>query len=197
MSVFITRRPDSSSYRLAKLKYSMLAQGTNIANFHASFDQQAVRNSVFRELANLHNAEAHSFWLSKSDSRLSAPDTPLIYGLLAEAISAHLVSSLDYLKMSSLVLVFDKALHIRDEKAVRAKLKPQLLKTKIPFHIYFHNVSKDFNGQVADYIAWAHYVALERQEFRPRDALPSNLAVATNLLDAVMGLAPSNPQPIN
>jgi hypothetical protein len=188
MSVFFTSKPEVSSYRLARLKYLMLAQGINIANFHASFDLQAIRNSVFKELANLRNVGAHSFWLSKSDQRLDSHEASLIYGLLGEAISAQLIGSIMVANISTVILVFDKALHAKDERAVRAKLKPLLVKTKIPFHIYFHNVSKDFNGQVADYVAWAQYVALERQEFRPLQALPTNLVGSSNLLDVTGGL---------
>jgi hypothetical protein len=44
-------------------------------------------------------------------------------------------------------------------------------------------VHMDFNGQIADYIAWAHYVNLERGEVRPTNALPKRLSELDNLFD--------------
>jgi hypothetical protein len=45
----------------------------------------------------------------------------------------------------------------------------------MPYRIYFQSVNYDFNGQVADYVSWSHYVALERAEMRPLEALPKAL----------------------
>ena len=188
MSVVATVNPTEVAYKLARLKYELLRDGHDIPNFHATADKQLVRNRVFAELERLPVIEAHSFWLRKRNHMSVDQNTVSVYGLFGEALAGYLEALIKRHQCGHMVLVLDKALHAKDERAVRAKLKPLLVKTKIPFHIYFHNVSKDFNGQVADYVAWAQYVALERQEFRPLWALPANLSGSSNLLDVPKGL---------
>lgn len=56
-----------------------------------------------------------------------------------------------------------------------AAVKPELKANKKPFRIYFHQMKTDANGQIADYICWAKYVELERNEPRPWVAIASSL----------------------
>ena len=88
----------------------------------------------------------------------------------------------------SLVMVYDKTLIYKEEQAFLSKAKGLLSQLNYPFHVYFHNVSKDFNGQIADYIAWSHYVALERGELRPFEALPIFLRRTNVRLDVSRAL---------
>ncbi|HEX8389867.1 MAG TPA: hypothetical protein VF597_00410 [Candidatus Saccharimonadales bacterium] len=69
------------------------------------------------------------------------------------------------------MIVFDKALTKKDQKAFLGELKPELKKLGKPYRIYFHRTLSDFNGQLADYLAWSKYVSLERNELRPLTAL--------------------------
>ena len=175
MTAFLTSDPLVAANRIARLKYFLLSQGVGISNFHASEDSQRVRNQVFEQLTKVRNMSAHTLWLKKDDLPAEAKTTYAIYELAGLEMAKIAVAEANLRRAESVVMVFDKTLIYRDEQAFLSKAKSILYQLSHPFHIYFHNVSKDFNGQIADYIAWSHYVALEKQERRPIAALPPEL----------------------
>lgn len=160
-----------------------MSEGVNISNFHASDDRQGVRDKVLGQIALLECASAHTYWIRKDHPSLAGCDTVGIYEMFGHAIAQALMSELGTRRLNAVVVIFDKALMYKDEKAFLSRAKAIFSKMNHPFHIYFHNVSKDFNGQIADYIAWSHYVALERNELRPLTVLPP--ALAKNLVNLV------------
>ena len=95
--------------------------------------------------------------------------------MFGQAIAQAAIAEVSRRGLDCVVVIFDKALRSRDERAFLSRAKDLFSRYKRPFHIYFHNVSQDFNGQIADYIAWSHYVALERNEIRPLTVLPRPL----------------------
>jgi len=175
MTAYVTTEPLFAATRIARLKYYLLSQGVGISNFHASEDSQRVRNQVFEQLAKLRNLTAHTLWLKKDTLRSEAKSAAAIYELAGLEMARIAGEEANLRNAESVVMVFDKTLIYREEQAFLSKAKAVLFELSHPFHIYFHNVSKDFNGQIADYIAWSHYVALERNEFRPLAALPPEL----------------------
>lgn len=70
-----------------------------------------------------------------------------------------------------MVIIFDKALTKKEQNQFLKTIKPQLKLLGKPYRIYFHQTLSDFNGQIADYAAWAKYVSLERFEKRPLQSL--------------------------
>jgi hypothetical protein len=181
MSAFFTTDPLQTTEKIASLKYSLLSQGVNVANFHASEDSQRVRDQVFDHIFGLKKVSAYTFWLKKSNLPFELKTTSAIYELLGLELARTTVNQALSLKVTSVVMVFDRTLRNREEQAFRSKSKAMFTRLRYPFHIYFHNVSKDFNGQIADYVAWANYVKLERDEQRPLDALPKNLCLAAEV----------------
>ena len=175
MSAFATEQPLESAQKLAQLKYELLADGVNIPNFHASDDRQGVRDKVLGQIAIMEDVTSHTFWIRKEECSFESFDTVGIYEIFGFAIAQAVKIEISRRGLNSVVVVFDKALMFRDEQAFLSRAKAIFTKMNHPFQIYFHNVSKDFNGQIADYIAWAHYVALERNELRPLKALPPAL----------------------
>lgn len=176
LSLFVTSSPLESVKSLSSLKYELLSKGINIANFHASDDRQWIRDRVFAEIAKLSDVAAHTFWIRKGEDDAPSLNAVELYELFGIEIANSAAAEISKQDPSSLAIVFDKALKHREEQAFLSRVKVIFSKMNRPFHIYFHNVSKDFNGQIADYIAWSHFVALERNELRPLKALPSNLS---------------------
>jgi hypothetical protein len=181
MAVFCTTDPASNSFALAKLKYEIMGQGIDLANFHASEDLQRVRDQVFEVIYQSPMASAKTFWISKTEHTLTKPEASESYKIFGKPIALHLGEIVLETKANKVVVVFDKALVRQDQNAFLASIKPHLAAMKLPYHVYFHSVSKDFNGQIADYIAWSNYVALERNEYRPVASLPSNLSLASEI----------------
>ncbi|NBQ98510.1 MAG: hypothetical protein EBT86_12800 [Actinobacteria bacterium] len=172
MTALFTADPVLSSMRIAKLKYFLLTQGVNISNFHASEDSQRVRDQVFDQISKIPNISARTIFLKKCDLPLANRSAYGVYEQMGLELARIVSTEVQVRGAKSVVLVFDKALIYREEQAFLSKSKAIFGQLNHPFHIYFHNVTKDFNGQIADYIAWSHYVALERSELRPLKALP-------------------------
>jgi len=174
--VFTTNQPLENSAQLAKLKYELLTKGIDIANFHASEDLQVVRDRVFEIINSNSSCRAISMWLDKQDLDSREFGAIGVYKILGNHISKYIGDLALASGTQKLVIIFDKALTRKDQNAVFSALKPNFSVLGLPYHLYFHHVTKDFNGQIADYLAWARFISLERGEVRPLSTLPDNLS---------------------
>jgi hypothetical protein len=170
----ISINPIQSASRMLNLKYQLLQEGLGIGTFHASEDRQLIRDRVFSAIAEMREMTAHTFWIDKR----------ALCGRVIEKVelfSAFSIELFDVINQvrgvdsyDRLVFVFDKFLLNKEELAFRSIVTPKFSLLEKPFEIYFHNVYRDPNGQIADYIAWAQFVNLERFENRPKSALPKS-----------------------
>ncbi|MEY4418057.1 MAG: hypothetical protein RIQ88_495 [Actinomycetota bacterium] len=183
MSAVSTQDPATILKLIGNLKYELLAAGINVPNFHASEDVQIVRNRFFAILGDLPVYSGQTFWLSKDDDRLSEPFESSAYGSFGLAIANWAQIQKVESGSERVVLVFDRVLRVREQSAFLSRLKGIFSQREGFYYVFFHNVHKDFNGQVADYIAWAQYVKLERGEQRPFQELPVHLCQSDNLFD--------------
>lgn len=180
MTALFCLTPVHSASILSELKYQLLSEGVGLANFHASEDRQQVRNLVFQKIASIAGLEAHTFWFTKELKQGNHVARDTVFASFGVAL-ANLLRSSRLLDCDNAVVVFDKTLLYKEEVAFRAKCKPIFSRVGKPFNIYFHNVNRDFNGQIADYVAWANFVSLERNEHRPIQSIPSELKGATEI----------------
>ena len=68
---------------------------------------------------------------------------------------------------NQIIVIFDRALTGKERGVLSAAVKPIIKEGGRPFRVLYHSTRADFNGQVADYAAWAMYVSLERGEGHP------------------------------
>jgi len=176
MASVMATSPLESASRLNALKYELLAEGVDISDFHAAEDKQLIRDRVFPIIDSLANIRAHVIY---GDKHFLAPNlqSPAgLYGLFGKAIVKYALGSYAADSFSQVVIVFDQALSKKNQGAFMAAVKPDLKAIQKPFRIYFHQMKTDANGQIADYICWAKYVEIERNELRPWNSISSNLA---------------------
>jgi len=166
MAAVIARDPISSSCALQQVKYDLLSEGVDEPFFHASEDKQVIRDRVFAAISAIKNTSAHVISVDKHRAAPALQNTERMYHLFGKAIATYLMRVLPQETYSQIIIVFDKALTNKQENAFLGQIKPVLNAMGRPYRIYFQSVKFDFNGQIADYIAWAHYIALERKEFR-------------------------------
>ena len=171
MAAVIARDPIESSGALQRLKYELLTEGIDEPFFHASEDKQEVRDRVFSVINGIQSLSAHVIYVDKHRAAPALQNTQRIYSLFGQAIAKYLLLALPQEHYNQVIIVFDKALPNREQNAFLGQVKPALQKLGRPYRIYFQSVKFDFNGQIADYIAWAHYVSLERNEQRPLAAI--------------------------
>lgn len=183
MSAICTSDPSQNLSMLGRLKYDFLASGINIPNFHASEDVQVVRDKVFASFVNFSILSAQTFWVKKDDVRFTSTEHVKVYRLFGAGFAKWARSLSVEIELVTFVLVFDRGLSVKEQRAFLKATKGIFANLGSAYFVFFHNVHKDFNGQIADYIAWAHFVNLERDERRPLAALPEGLRTAENLFD--------------
>lgn len=163
--------PLDSSKPLQQLKYSLLSKGIDLQHFHASEDKQQVRDQVFAVINDLKSMTAHYIYADKSKTQPQYQVTAQFYGLLGKTLLKYIFNGQLATQYDQIVIIFDKNLTNKEQGVFHKMVKPELKKSGKPFHIYFHQTLSDFNGQVADYFAWAQFVFLERGEKRPLQAV--------------------------
>jgi hypothetical protein len=181
MAALITSAPRSSGATLQQLRYQLLIDGVDLAHFHATQDKQLIRNRVFAELAELSSVTCIALWVEKRTLPKNARSKVSLYGLMARDLAKRLRLELKPKGFTQVVLIFDKVLLGSELNAFNAQIKPVLGALDMDYRIYFHGVNFDYNGQIADYLAWANYVALEKGELRPIQTLPQNLRAVHKL----------------
>lgn len=174
MAAVITQDPISSSGVFQKLRYRLLSEGLDIPHFHASEDNQKVRNQFLAELKHAKGVSVLVFAVRKSDLPKENQNAVSVFAMLGNTLVRQLAMHLSAIDFNQILLIFDGALHGKQQHAFLSKLKGALNQTEADYKVYFQNVKYDLNGQMADYVAWAHYVSLERNELRPLNALPKS-----------------------
>jgi hypothetical protein len=171
LGAVVTTEPAVSAGQLIRLRYQLLTDGLDQKYFHASEDRQFVRDKVFEVVAQLSQIRFCATSTDKSELGEHQQSASVLYSIAGGSLIARVMEICLELGKPELVLIFDKALRASEEKALLKAIKPALKLAGIRYKVYFQNVKFDSNGQIADYVAWANYVALERKEFRPLQAL--------------------------
>lgn len=167
--------PLSSAASIQSLRYRLLAEGIDIEGFHASEDSQHVRNEVFHTLESISNIKAHAIYAEKKLALPSLQTPEQMHSLLGKALVKYAIKAYAKDDYDSVVVVFDKALTSKQRGVFHSIVKPELKTLGNPFHIYFHQMLSDSNGQIADYVSWSKFVQLERAEHRPWQALMNSV----------------------
>lgn len=184
MAGVYTFTPGTIQHLMQELRYELMEVGHDISEFHASQDRQSTRNRVFDLLQDIYGLGANIVYGKKSlivehdrsDVRLHAK-----FGLqLVESV----VCRVGLENFERLIMIFDRALTQKHQAELSLLMKPVLKRISRPFHLYFQSMKVDMNGQIADYVAWSKFVALERGEMRPWESLSKSLKpTAQEILD--------------
>lgn len=168
LAAVVTTDPLFSASELQKLKYEYLKNGDmDVEYFHASEDKQFVRDEVIATISELQDRiQVHHIHAQKNKTNPSLQSPAAFYAKLGSVLSKFIIRYKSD-GFSKVIIIFDKCLHGKEQKAFLKEIKPELKQLGKPYQIYFHRTLSDFNGQIADYFAWSKYVFLERGEERP------------------------------
>lgn len=170
-----TFSPILSAQQLLHLKYQLLAEGRGVSNFHASPDRQEIRNAVFARFHQIENIEAHVVFGRKLLLKTLVENDSALHALCARFMIEHFIQSMSSSRVRTLVLVFDQALPPSKQREFKSQVKAYLKSKEFEYHIYFHSMKSEVNGQIADYVAWAKFKQLEREEHRPWHSIKKSL----------------------
>jgi hypothetical protein len=174
LAAVTTLNPIESSVALQTLKYSLLNEwngGEDFQHFHATEDRQIIRDRVFETFCEMENITINYLWAQKCKTPLEYRKRDTFYALLGWKLSQYILKKYNENSFDKVIIIFDKALNKKEQGEFFKTVKPELKKIWKPYAIYFHQTLSDFNGQIADYCAWAKYVSLERDEKRPLEAI--------------------------
>ena len=177
MAGVLTRDPLNSALPLQRLRYQLLERGINVSSFHAAPDLQIVRDSVFDALEGLVGVKAHLVYAKKSDLQDSLRTMQDLHFHFASALVRHHLHAGNVPDSGRLVVVIDQSLPSKSQSAFHASIKPIFKRRNGEFQVYFQSMKTDFNGQIADYVAWAKFKQLESDEHRPWQALSRSLTI--------------------
>jgi hypothetical protein len=139
-------------------------------HFHASEDKQIIRDKVFTSIASMRSLKINYIIAEKRKAHPKFHNETF-YGLLGMALAKYLLLKHQSAPYEKVIIIFDQILTNKQQGNFLKQIKPELKKIGKPYAIYFHRTMSDFNGQIADYCAWAKYVSLEKGELRPLDAI--------------------------
>lgn len=183
LAAVTTTDPIASSTPLQILKYRLLEDGKDIECFHASPDKQHIRDKVISKITRLSNIQYHLVYGEKKHAPKATQSPAALYAVFGKALLLKILGDRTVGHFSRIVIIFDKVLVKKDQEAFLKAVKPLLKRVATPYLIYFHKTAADFNGQIADYGAWAKYVSLERNEKRPIAELCSVLKTDENIFE--------------
>jgi hypothetical protein len=187
LTAFATFDPVISRERLLRLKYNLLAQGTDQEMFHATEDRQVVRDEVYKILLGLKDtSEVHSVIVRKENVHPSlyverykkkGREIVLITGLpLYQKTCYALLHDIfkdKNTKTENVVVVLGSLFFGERRKIVLRTLKAYLKEnfSGARFETYCHQSRSDINCQLADYCSWAVSIKRERGEVRPYEII--------------------------
>jgi len=164
MAAVATMVPTTSASTLHDLRYKLLVQGIDISQFHAAPDSIEVRKRAFSEISQVPHLKLFVAYGKKSNFPKAVKSDELMHAAFCKELIKIVLKDFDSKSHSHLVLILDQALTRTKQEWVHTQLKPILKSLKKPYFVYFQQMRVDMNGQIADYVAWAKFRQLERDD---------------------------------
>ena len=173
--------------KLEKIKYNLIERGTDIEYFHATKDEQFVRNRVYNFIESLEGIEIDSVIVQKNKTNpsLYIPEKKMwkkekgseLYSTVLRTLLRYIFYRYrDSINIDQAVVVlssiFNKSKQELIKKTIKIYLEQEFLK---PFFIYFHQCKADKNTQIADYCCWAIHKKWTDGEMRPYSAIQNKI----------------------
>ena len=173
--------------KLEKIKYDLIEKGTDIEYFHATKDEQFVRNRVYNFIESLEGIEIDSVIVQKNKTNpsLYIPEKKMwkkekgseLYSMVLRTLLRYIFYRYrDSINIDLAVVVlssiFNKSKQELIKKTIKIYLEQEFLK---PFFLYFHQCKADKNTQIADYCCWAIHKKWTDGEMRPYSAIQNKI----------------------
>jgi hypothetical protein len=171
ISAVYTSDPCRSAAALQELKYSLLASRSDQLEFHATENSWGTRARVTDVIRGLSTCiRVHTIYADKHYAHHTLHSPVAILSLFGKALARWIAAAVSG-DHDQVVVVFDSVLTGKQRDAFSKAVKPALKALDKPFHIAFHPVKSDLNGQIADYFAWSVFRSLEASDPKPLQAL--------------------------
>jgi Protein of unknown function (DUF3800) len=179
-SAIVRERPFEAGARLVDLKYDLIESGMDIHRFHASEDEQAVRDQVFSIIqSDLERTRVEALFVEKRKTHPNLQREDRFYPELHGYFLRHILLATE-LKAYKEILVFtDKLPAGKNKKQPFEKIVKETLSRMLPpsvkYRLLHHDSQSCMDLQIADYCTWAIYRKLDRRDFRSYDLIKSSV----------------------
>ncbi len=181
LTLLSTTNPNEIATALSRLRYTLLP--TSLVDtayeeegyFHATEDQQALRDQVFATLVSLRQhirVDAVIAQKNKTHPRLQKEKE--FYEALGRPLLRFAFNRAYAQGFNRVVIVFSNVLTKKLQGVLKQTFK-RLIKSegKVPFELYFHPCRADMCNQAADYFGWAVYRKCENGDVRSYNLVKS------------------------
>ncbi|MFM8842537.1 MAG: DUF3800 domain-containing protein [Actinomycetota bacterium] len=156
--------PIATSIELLSLKYRLISEGEDIVRFHASEDSLITRSKVYKVISNLELTHVHVVYGEKPSLAGSDDLDVKMHTTFARHMVSYATSLLNQGNFRQGIVIFDSCLPKSKQKTLHTELKRDLKAQETPIYLVFQSLKFDMNGQIADYVAWAKFRQLERDD---------------------------------
>jgi|SRR5215831_11896720 len=169
----VTSTPALFSQEFACLKYELLTGGRCLERFHASEDEQLVRNRVFDILENSRAFSIHSIIVRKNRVHPNLRK----YGVYSIAYRTMLRYLRGNRNLPAVHIIVDTVPDRNQQRALEQTLKVRATEALIgiPFSIDHHSSGSHALLQVADYCCWAIYKRWQSGDARSYERIRKNI----------------------
>ena len=177
------QRPFDMSRDLIHLKFDLLETGQDIKEFHATEDEQVIRDQVFKIIAaHLGLVHIDAVVVKKSDVDSKLRRLEILYPRMIAALLKHVLAQYPPSEYSNVIVMTDQISVKRERRAVEKAAKTTLKRTlpeAVPYRLYHHDSRSSMGLQLADYCNWAIYRKWTKSDDRSyvliRDAIRSEI----------------------
>lgn len=154
-------RPFRAYQDLAELKYNLAEIGICSEYFHASEDQQTVRNVVFQAIQkNLNDCRIDSVIVEKCKTIPALRPVEQFYPKMMGYLVRYILEGRDLTPFKE-VLIFTDSIPVKRkkeaiQKAIKAALR-EMLPQNVRYQIFHHESKSNLDLQIVDYCNWAVY----------------------------------------
>lgn len=176
-SGIVKERPFHAYKALSELRYDLIEDGKELHRFHATEDEQEVRNKVFRIIqSHLEGVAIEALVVEKRKTHPKLQAENRFYPEMLGYFLRHILGSRSLTQNSEVIIFTDKLPAGRQkkefEKTVRQTLA-KMLPTEVKYRVFHHESQSNFDLQIADYCNWAIYRKWDRNDRRPYNLIRS------------------------
>ena len=161
LSAVSKERPFRAYQELTELKYNLVEGGRDIEYFHASEDQQAVRDRVFAIIqSHLNGIRLDSLVVEKRKVGPALRAEEHFYPRMLWYLLRYIFKGYDLAKYAGVIVFTDRIPVNKKRNAVEKAVKitlAKMLPTGVRYRILHHASKSNMDLQIADYCNWAIY----------------------------------------
>ncbi len=154
MTAIVTCDPVLSGSEILALKYEQMLRGSQQLDFHASHNSKGTRARVLETIGSIRAITSLTVVFEKNSLASDYRSSNSLMVLAAKVIFGFLKKGIEN-EHHQVTVTFDSVLGKNAQSDITGATKKTLSPHRT--RVYFHRVANDPNGQIADFIAWAHH----------------------------------------